>query len=63
MLATCDERFTKTTQKLKLTNLKIVLIGEKVRWVEQAGAVCKVAKPSVVTPSARAVATWKKIKR
>jgi predicted nucleic acid-binding protein len=43
-LATCDERFAKAAQKLKLANLKIVLIGEKVRRVEQTRPVYKVAR-------------------
>jgi predicted nucleic acid-binding protein len=44
-LATFDERFAKAAQKLKLTNLKVVLIGEKARRVEQTRAAYKVAKP------------------
>jgi predicted nucleic acid-binding protein len=41
-LATFDERFAKAAQKLKLANLKIVLIEEKVRRVEQKRAVYKI---------------------
>jgi predicted nucleic acid-binding protein len=59
-LATFDERFAKAAQKLKLANLKIVLIGGKVRRVEQTRAAYKVAKP---TNRAASVKTKKKVKR
>lgn len=45
-LVTCDERFAKAAQKLKLANLKIVLIGGKVRRAEQTRTAYKVAKPT-----------------
>ena len=38
VLATLDERFAKGAQKLKLARMKIELIGEKVRRVEQKRA-------------------------
>ena len=47
-LATFDERFAKAAQKLKLLNLKIVLIGEKVRRVEQKRAVYESTKAQKV---------------
>ena len=59
-LATFDERFAKAAQKLKLANLKIVLIGGKVRRVEQAPAAYRVAKP---TNRAALAKTNKKVKR
>jgi predicted nucleic acid-binding protein len=59
-LATFDERFAKAAQKLKLAKLKIVLIGGKVRRVEQTRAAYKVAKPTNRTAS---VKTKKKVKR
>ena len=59
-LATFDEQFAKAAQKLKLVNFKIVLIGGKVRRVEQARAAYKVAKP---TNRAALVKTEKKVKR
>jgi predicted nucleic acid-binding protein len=52
-LATFDERFAKAAQKLKLANLKIVLIGEKVGRLEQARATYKVAQPRSRTAVAR----------
>lgn len=59
-LATFDERFAKAAQKLKLANFKIVLIGGKVRRVEQTRAAYKVAKP--INRAALAKAN-KKVKR
>jgi predicted nucleic acid-binding protein len=56
-LATFDERFAKAAQKLKLTNLKVVLIGEKARRVEQTRTAHKVTQPR--TRAAVAVITTK----
>jgi uncharacterized protein len=58
-LATFDERFAKAAQKLKLGRLKIELIGEKVRRVEQRRA-RYVVSSAVVT---KKVAAKKKMKR
>ncbi len=53
VLATFDARFAKAAQKLRLPNLKIVLIGEKVRRVEQTRAAYSVS--AVATSVAKAM--------
>jgi predicted nucleic acid-binding protein len=67
ILATFDERFAKAAQKLKLARLKIELIGEKVRRVEQRRAAYvvgnRVASDAARPKSLAMAATKKKTKR